>query len=288
MKLFSYFIGLCALLFSLTLHAASLNFAPYLTHDRDIPVVVTKVTHDDVLNLRAEPHHQATIKFRIPYNATNLVSYDPDILNKVGKNHWVSLRVGADDGYIDGFVNARFLKLATDYQTIQSPSLTVKAPYFLEHQITDKQWLKLSKKISLNHYSGCDMRDNPTLKHEWALFEVEFKAYEQLKTALTELFDYDLANVLSYLDTQTNWFKPNQGSYFEPSQDFGKQSYKVSMGAEGCGLEIYFFQHKGRILVMQKPFDRNLPQVVGGELAPQQWSAQNMQNITNQLLKSIR
>lgn len=256
---------------NLSFATPNLNFAPYLQQEVDVALAVTNVANNDVLNMRAKPHHTAPIKFKIPHNSNNLVSYDKNILKKVGTNQWVNVRYGAEEGYVNGYVKARYLKLAKEFFTTKSPSVTIALPYFLEASTNDKQWLVITKQVSFNHYSGCDMRDNPELLHLYDLFHIKLKAYQSLEQALLENLDYDKENIPKYLDKKSNWFKSTHGSYIERSSDFGTPAYKVMIGAEGCGLNTYFFKHDNKILVMEVPFDHNPPQAAEGEKTPKNW-----------------
>lgn len=266
--------------------APSLNFAPYVQQNTDIALAVTHVASDDVLNMREKPHHNAPIKFKIPYNSSNLVSYDANIVQKLGTNQWVNIRYGVEDGYIDGFVKARYLKLANTYFTTQSPSLKARLPYFLEATTNSKQWLVISKSMSFNHYSGCDMRDDPELLYLYDLFKIKLKAYHNLESALLENLSYDKENIPKYLDKKNNWFKNTAGSYIESNNTFGS-AYKVMIGAEGCGLETYFFKKGNKILVMEVPFDHNPPIAASNEKKLKSWKSKHRQLLIQNILENI-
>lgn len=270
-------------------HSFALDFAAYLQNQQDIPLEVTGVASNDHLNLREQAKLDSKVIYKIPANAQNLISFDSAITKKVGQNLWVPIRLGFDEGYMNGYVKAKYIRLLEDYETLHYGKHTINKPYFLEHELT-KQSLNLVNQVAFNHYSGCDMRDNPQILTIWENYKLSLQSFTDHRAMLLQLFDYDRDNILNYHDPVNNWF-PNQqktAQYFEPITINAQQGYKYTMGAEGCGINYYFFKKGHTIWLATETFDHNLPIPANKmEVIPKSWDANHKKQLTSFFLKQL-
>ena len=264
----------------------TIDYSHFITPQEGVSLQVTDVASDDVLNLRTAPRSDAPILYRIPADADNVISYAPDIAQLVGKNYWVAVRLGMPDGYINGYVYARYLRYSRKTRTVKTSTVSARIPYFLESEGLASGWLRLYKSISANHYSGCDMRDQPELKYQLSQFDIQLKSYDSLRTALLETAPYEKSKVLAYYDPATNWFQNTDNSYFEARSDFSWMGFRQTIGAEGCGIHTYYFRRNGKILVMKLPFD-DTPPIAVGDPIPELWSAKDKNLLISNTLDTV-
>ena len=271
------------------LHASPrIDFSHFVNGTEGFMLEVTNIDKTDSLNLREAPNARAPIRYKIPYGTSDVVSYDPDIARYVGKSHWVGVRLYVEDGYVMGYVNARYLKFAELTATISNDSMSVSYPYFLEQGDPVDGWLRVYKNLSANYYSGCDLRDEPQLRDTYPLFDIKLKVYDTLKAALLDTIDYQAEQALRYYDETSNWFKLTGDSEFEAIDEFDWQGYRYTVGAEGCGIRTDYYRRNGKILVMQHPFDMNPPIASEGEPAPTPWAAEDVRLLTSNILEDVR
>ncbi len=280
-----YFI-LC--LFFQTFVYAQIDFSKHLIVNGETLFEVTNIASDDALNVREEPRYKSAKIYQLPYKSQNIISYDKEIIEKLGKNKWVAVRIGVSEGYINGYVNAKYLKFAEVYDTVESKSISVEIPYFLNYEVDQDDWIKLYHSISFNHYSGCDERDNPELLYDLIDFEIRLKAFDGLKEALLATIINNQENLSNYYDVFTGWFHNDPKVLMEKVNYYGFSGYKYSIGAEGCGENSYFFKLKNKILVIKEPFNDNPPRVHGDEKLPKNWKFDDKDEIMRSILERIK
>ena len=249
------------LLFVVVSLNAKINFAKHLDSIENIALCVTNVDSNDYLNLRDRPTSRSKSLYKIPFDAKNLTTYDRDILRKIGKNVWVSVRLGFGEGFYNGWVKAKYLKLYEAYKASVAEDLVVVHPEFLNSSKDKDGWLHLTDKIDFEHYSGCDYRDEPELLDEFTRFDIKLKVYYSLQDAF---FD-DKSNDLVVYDSVTTrgWFAEDTKGFVKKVNLYGLRGYKNVIGVEGCGVNRYYFKINGKVLVIVEPFDMNPPIVKG-------------------------
>jgi len=254
------------LLFVVVSINAKIDFAKHLDRAGDIALAVKNVASNDYLNLRENPSSKSKSLYQIPYDAKNITTDDRDILKKIGKNVWVSVRLGFGEGFYNGWVKAKYLKLHEAYNAITAEGLVVLYPNFLNASKTQDNWINISEKIDFEHYSGCDERDEPQLLDEITRFNIKLKVYYSLIDAF---YDDKLNDLTVYNRVTTRgWFAKNTKGFAKKVNLYGLRGYKNSMGVEGCGVNRYYFKINGKILVIIEPFDRNPPIVKDNEELP--------------------
>jgi hypothetical protein len=236
---------------------AKIDFAKHLDVVGDIALGVKDVASYDYLNLREKPSSKSKSLYKIPYDAKNLTTNDRNILKKIGKNIWVSVRLGFSEGFYNGWVKAKYLKLYESYNASVVEGLVVSYPAFLNASKNKDGWIQITDKIDFEHYSGCDDGDEPKLLDELTRFNIKLKVYYSLLDAFYD----DKSNDLVVYDSVTirGWFAKNTKGFVKKVNLYGLRGYKNVMGAEGCGVNRYYFKINGKILVIVEPFDMNPP-----------------------------
>lgn len=278
---------LSALVFVQVFLVAQIDFSQHQIENGETRFAVTGVVRDDVLNVREKPTYKSAIRYKLTANAKNIMSYESEMNKKVGKSVWVAIRIGVDDGFINGYVNAKYLKFSEDFESIEHKGLRIMIPYFMNAKKTEEDWINVFHSISFNHYSGCDQRDNPELLHTLVDFEIELKIYSYLKEALLDTLSFDQDNFSNYYNASTDWFKTDKEVGFEKTNYYGLEGYRYTMGVEGCGEVIYFLRVKEKILVIKEPFNFNPPIIKEQESLPKNWKFRDKDEILKSIVKSI-
>jgi hypothetical protein len=267
---------------------AGIDFSKHIDDEvADISLEVTNLAHDDVLNLRAEPSAKGKIVYRIPNGAKNLITHDREIVKKIGKNQWIAVRLGFGEGFYNGWVNAKYVKLYNKYNPLCTEDLVVVYPDFLEAIKTKDGWIEIFDSIDFEHYSGCDERDNPKLLDELSRFNIKLKVYYSLLDVFADdkLYDMDTYEEL----TTRDWFKKDTKGFVEEVDFYGLKGYKNSIGAEGCGINRYYFKIDGKILVIREPFDFNPPLLKGKERSlPNNIKFHDKDEIMQYIIRNLR
>lgn len=270
-------------LISLLLNA-KIDFSKHLNpQEADIPLSVTNVADNDVLNLRAKQSTKSKIVYHIPYDAKNLTTYDKNIFKKIGTNRWVPIRIRFNEGYFNGWVKGKYLKIYEIYKAIVAQDLVIVYPDFITATKTKNGWIRLMQSIEFEHYSGCDERDNPQLLDDFIRFDLKFKVFYSL-------YDFFVEEHLdNYKDvTQWGWFKSNSNKFVEPIVFSGLAGFKNMIGVESCGINTYFFKIKGKILVIKEPFDNNPPITKDNKPLPKNLKWNDKKEITRYIIKNLR
>jgi len=248
----------------------------------DIPLSVTNVANNDVLNLRAKPSSRSKIIYQIPHYAKNLTTYDKNIFKKIGTNRWVPVKLKFNEGYFDGWVKGKYIKLYERYKAITSQDLVIFYPEFIKASKTKDGWIRLMESIEFEHYNGCDMRDKPKLSYNFVRFDLQFKVFYSLYDFFVE------ENLDNYEDvTQWGWFKSKTNGFVEPVLFSGMEGFRIIIGAEGCGIKTYFFKINGKILVIKEPFDDN-PIIKGNRAIPKNLKWDDKNEIKRYIIKNLR
>jgi hypothetical protein len=279
--------NIIVLLMTTLLLSAKINFAKHIDENvAEVALAVTNIAKSDFLNLRKEPSAKSKSLYKIPYDAKNLISYDKSIVKKIGKNVWVSVRLGFSDGFYNGWVKGRYIKLYRVFASISSNNLMVIYPDFLEAEKTKDGWAHLFNKIDLEHYSGCELKEQSELLDELSRFDIKLKVYYSLR-------DVFLDNGSGGFDvyekvTKNGWFKNQNGGFVEPIRLYGHKGYKNITGAKGCGVNSYYFKIHGKILVIKEPFDNNPPMSRDNKPLPKGVLFSDKDNIMGYIIKNLR
>ncbi len=270
-----------------TLLSAKIDFKKHIELDdnQDIELAVTKVPKTHLLNLRLEPSYKSKIIYKIPYDAKNLITHDRNILKKLNKNSWIEIKTNFKEGFYNGWVKTKYIKLYEHYSAITSKDLVVVYPLFLKAKKIKDNWIEIYNKIGFEHYSGCDERDNPTLVYEFYRFDIKLKVYNSLRDFFSEDINYD--NFIYKKVSTGGWFKRNNNR-FERVNFYGLKGYRDTIGTEGCGVNIYFFRIKGKILVIKEPFDENPPIDKNGNRALKKVEFSDRDEIMKYIIKNLR
>jgi len=263
---------------------AKIDFFKHLNPQKiDIPLSVTNVANNDVLNLRAKPSTKSKIVYHIPYDAKNLTTYDKNIFKKLGTNRWVPIRLGFNEGYFNGWVKGKYLKIYEIYSAIVAQDLVIFYPEFITASKTKDGWIRLIESVGFEYYSGCDERDKPKLLDDFVRFDLKFKVFYSL-------YDFFMEEHLdNYKDvTQWGWFKSNTHGFVKPIVFGGLEGFNWTIGAESCGINTYFFKINGKILVIKEPFDDNSPIVKGKKRIPRNLKWKDKKEIHRYIIKNLR
>jgi len=262
---------------------AKIDFTKHLNPQKvDIPLSVTNVANNDVLNLRAKPSSRSKIIYKIPHDAKNLTTYDKNIFKKIGTNRWVPIKLKFNEGYFDGWVKGKYIKLYERYRAIISQDLVIFYPEFIKASKTKDGWIRLMESIGFEHYSRCDTRDKPKLRYNLIRFDLQFKVFYSL-------YDFFIEEHLdNYKDvTQWDWFKSNIHKFVEPIEFAGLEGFRRVVGAEGCGIKTYFFKINGKILVIKEPFDDN-PIIKRDRAIPKNLKWDDKNEIKRYIIKNLK
>jgi hypothetical protein len=262
---------------------ANIDFSKYINpQEGDIALSVKGVKSNDVLNLRLKPSSKSKIIYKIPYDAKNLTTYDKDIIKKLGTTKWVPVKISFIEGYFNGWVKGKFLKLYEKYSAISSDDLLVIYPSFLVAKKSENNWIKILDTIEFEHYSRCDERSNPKLLDEFNRFDLRLKVYYSLLDAFVD------NNFDNYKEiTKNGWFK-GENEIFKKINYFGLKGYVNRIGVEGCGINSYIFKINGKILVIQEPFNKNLPIVKNQKELPKNLELPDKKEIIKYIIKNLR
>jgi hypothetical protein len=265
---------------------AKINFAKHIDITGDIALGVKNVASHDYLNLREKPSSKSKSLYKIPYDAKNLTTNDRDILKKIGKNIWVPVRLSFNEGFYNGWVKAKYLKLYEAYSASVADGLVVVYPNFLDASKTKDGWIHITDKIDFEHYSGCDDRDEPELLDELTRFNIKIKVYYSLLDAFYD----DKFNDLVVYDSVTTrgWFAKNTKGFVKKVNLYGLRGYKNVMGAEGCGVNRYYFKINSKILVIVEPFDINPPIVKDKKSLPKNIKFDDKNEIMRYIIRNLR
>jgi hypothetical protein len=278
------------ILFTLTiLLNAKIDFKKHIdtiAQNDKIPLAVTNVSKRDVLHLRLEPSYKSKIIYHIPYDAKNLTTYDKDIVTKLGKNIWVAVQLRFIGGFYNGWVKARYIKLYEKYQAIVEKDLVVIYPFFLKAEVKSENWIHLYNNIGFEHYNSCDEREMPKLLDEFSRFDMRLKVYYSLVDVFIEDKNYDIETYKKV--AKAGWFRPNVKWFAKKINLYGLRGYKNIIGAEGCGVNIYFFRIKGKILVIKEPFNSNPPKPKEGKQPPKNLKFSDKNRIMHFIIKNLR
>jgi hypothetical protein len=278
---------LLLLLISVSLHA-KIDFSKHIDGRNivDISLSVTNVEDHDYLNLRERPSSNSKSLYHIPFDAKNLITNDRDILKKIGKNIWVSVRLDFGEGIYYGWVKAKYLKLYEKFKAFTLEDLVVSYPQFLDAEKTKDGWIHISDSIDFEHYSACDERDEPKLLDELSRFDIKLKVYYSLLDAFYD----DKSNDLSIYNriTTRGWFKENTKIFVHRVNLHGLRGYRNSVGSSGCGMNTYYFKIDGKILVIKEPFNLNSPIVKGKKSLPKDFKLDDKVEIMRYIIKNLR
>jgi hypothetical protein len=265
---------------------AKIDFSKHLDTVGDIALSVTNVDSNDYLNLREKPSSKSKSLYHIPYDAKNLITNDRDIMKKIGKNIWVSVRLSFSEGFYNGWVKAKYLKLYEVYRASIAEDLLVIHPEFLNTSTDKDGWLHITDKIDFEHYSGCDERDEPKLLDELTRFDIRLKVYYSLLDAFYD----DKSNDLTVYDSVTTrgWFAEDTKGFVDRVNLYGLRGYKNVIGAEGCGINRYYFKINGKILVIVEPFDMNPPIVKDKKSLPKDIEFDDKIEIMRYIIRNLR
>ncbi len=270
-----------------TILSAKIDFKKHIELDdnQNIELAVTRVPKSHLLNLRLEPSYRSKIIYKIPYDAKNLTTHDRDILKKLSKNRWIEVKVNFKEGFYNGWVRTKYVKLYEHYGAITAKDLVIIYPLFLKAKKIKDNWIEIYNKIGFEHYSGCEERDNPTLLYEFYRFDIKLKVYNSLRDFFSEDINYD--NSIYRKVSIGGWFKRNN-KRFERVKFYGLRGYRDTIGAEGCGVNIYFFKIRGKILVIKEPFDENPPIDKDGNRVLKNLKFSDRDKIMRYIIKNLR
>lgn len=145
--------------------------------------------------------------------------------------------------------------------------LYVKVPFYLHKKVLKDGSIEIKKYISLEHYNGCDERDNPPLLHRYSQLNLKITPYNSFDKALKKIY-------VSKKDL-------TKGRYF------GLKGYKFVAGAEGCGVEYYIFQKHGKVILLENNFDYNPPRLPNGRIGHYK-KMSNEKRVVRYIVRSIK
>lgn len=224
---------------------AKIDFSKYIEFQQadDIKLTVTNIKKDNTLNLRKDPSIKSKIIYQIPYDAKNIVTYDKNIVEKIKKNLWTPIKVEFKEGYFEGWVQGKYIKIYDKYSAISTEDLLVIYPSFLDATTKDN-WIKLNSTKEIDYNIRCNEKNLDELK----LFDYQLKVYYTLLDVFAE---ENLDNYKSI--TKNDWFK-KETKEFKKVNYFGLKGYKRVAINQECGVNFYYFRLNGKVLVIKEPF----------------------------------
>jgi len=61
-------------------------------------------------------------------------------------------------------------------------------------------------------------------------------------------------------DAHRDWFKKHKKyGWVEEVEFYGKPARRIMIGAEGCGINYYFYKQSGKVILVSEPFNHNPP-----------------------------
>ena len=264
---------------------AGIDFSKHIVKDNTI-LEVTNVKANDFLNLREDPTVKGKKLYKIPYDAKNLMSFDKEIVEKLGRNIWIPIRLGFSEGFVNGWVKAKYVKLYQKFEALVQGDLLVIFPHFIEGK-TKGGWIFLNDSIEMEHYSGCDERDNPKLLIDWSRFDIRLKVHYTLQ----DVFDAEeIFETVEYDDVTTfGWFNEDTKTFnIKKVNRYGLDGYRYSVGVEGCGINYYFFKINGKVLTIREPFNHQLPRLKENQKLPKDWKYDDKDEIMQYIIKHLR
>jgi len=276
------------ILFLTILLNAKIDFSKHVVNGefKDIQLSVTNVVRNDVLHLRAEASSKSKIIYRIPYDAKNLITYDKNIVKKIGTDRWVSVRLNFFEGFYDGWVKAKYIKLYEKYSAFTAGDLAVFYPDFLKAKKTSSGWIDISSRVDFEHYSVCSDKEGLKLQDEFIRFDIKLKLYYSLLDVFTKEKFYDIDTYENI--TQHGWFKDKTNGFVKKINFYGLEGYKNSIGSEGCGVNTYYFKIKGKVLVIREPFDNTLPIVKDKKKLPDNLKFEEKEQIMRYIIDNLK
>jgi hypothetical protein len=266
---------------------AKIDFKKHIdVENQDIALAINHVSKKNALNLRLEPSYKSRVIYGIPHDAKNLITYDKEIINKLGKNIWVAVRLKFKEGFYNGWVKAKYLKIYEKFNAIVAKDLVVIYPTFLNASKIDDGWIHIYNRVGFEHYSGCDTGDNPKLLDEFSRFDIKLKVYYTLIDAFNDDKNYDIDTYRRV--TRVGWFKRYTKGFVKRVNLYGLRGYKNITGVNGCGTNRYYFKIKGKILVIKEPFDKNPPITKNDKPLPKDLKFDDKRDIMRYIIKNLR
>jgi len=266
-------------------------FAVNVLARNPIELSVVGVAPNDTLNVRKSASHKSRIITKLAPFAKGF--YTNKALPR-NPSSWVPISVQHAGTTVRGWVKRRYVTRHGEYYGIQSTHLSLRYPSFMQTHKNRDDTIEISYAIKAKHYDGCDMRDEPEVLMRYPLLSLTFAVHDTLKDVLKKLFkDYYKNGIfdkeLRY-DEQADWFKkPNKNDWVEELDFHGKHTRRIMIGAEGCGVNYYFYKQSGKVILITEPYNSNPPvdpqtnRVLSGS-----WKLPDRDALIGTIIKSIK
>ncbi len=222
-------------------------------------------------------------------------SFDKRVLSGIAANKWIEVGFFDKGSVKVGWALANSIVAIERFDLIEGEDFSLLYPYFLDALEQDDGGLYVSYGLGLEHISGCDERDEPEILTQRELFGMGFHVYDSLKEALINDFSWyyqdDKFDTELHYDAATDWFgQTSEYDFVSRENDFfGKDAYKIEIGAEGCGVDYYYYRQDGKVVVISKPFDWTPPfNPATGEPIEGNWDMPSENQIMYFLLSNLK
>ena len=238
-----------------------LLFGIYVSLGNAVELRVIGVAPNDTLNVRKHASHKSQVvatlaPFARGFYTTKALPRDP--------SSWVPIAVQHTGTTVRGWVKRRYVARYGAYKDIRTSRFSLRYPSYMEAHKSRDNAIKISYAVKAKHYDGCDMRDEPEVVRYFSFFGLNFSIYDSLKSALKKIFSDYYKNgkfdALLQYDEHTGWFKPyKKNGWVEELDFYGKHARRIMIGAEGCGINYYFYRQSGKVVLVAEPYNNNPP-----------------------------
>ncbi len=233
----------------------------YVVSGASIELRVIGVTPNDTLNVRKHASHKSAVVAKLAAFARGF--YATKALPK-NPSSWVAITIDGTHATIHGWVKRRYVTQDGAYMAVHTSRLALKYPSFAKAYKGKNGSIGITYDIKVRHDGGCDMRDKPEMVSHFAFLAFSFSVHDTLKSALLESFGDQYKNgtfdaSLRY-DAHRDWFKKHKkNGWVEEVEFYGKRARRIMIGAEGCGINYYFYRQSGKVILVSEPFNHNPP-----------------------------
>lgn len=263
----------------------------YAIAGNPIELGVVGVLPDDSLNVRKNPSHKSHIvatlaPFARGFYTTKTLPQNP--------SSWVSVSLVSAHRRVYGWVKRRYVSRYASYRSMATPRLSLRYPSFMKARRAAEGSIEISYGLQAAYYDGCDMRDEPAVQRYFSFVHLSFALYDTLGEALRkpfgDLYKNGRFDASLHYDAQTGWFQKHIKNDWVEELDFhGKPARRIMIGAEGCGVNYYFYQHSGKVILVTEPYNINPPiDIKTHDRLSGSWALPDRETIMDRIVHSLK
>jgi len=183
-------------------------------------------------------------------------------------------------------------KRGGSFKSISSAKLSLKYPRKFRAKVKHNGSIRVFYSKHLLHYSGSDERDNPPLLKNRLLYDTTFSVHNSFASAIKRAFAYQSAResykMLHFNKSLDKFMRVGKNRFVQPYRVGGLKGYKVSVGAEGAGENLYFLKKGTKVILAREKYDYNPPISRNGKPIRGNYLMPYNKSMTAKILQSIK